>query len=206
MKNLTDLFKILELMRSQPQYGYVLAGIKQDDLSNLAEHHFLVTFIAWQIVSHLRHYGAGINIQKVLELALVHDLGELLGGDIAMPYARANQKARTLAKNFEVENNNFLSQFFGEESKHFKKLSEEMADPKSDEGKIVKIADYLEITHYKFYIKVFSRFDIDLVKPKLQKMCKGIKDPIAKRALNGFITQWVRELPKKAVIKSLGFD
>ena len=40
MKHLTNLFKLMELTRSQPQYGYALAGIQQDELSNLAEHHF----------------------------------------------------------------------------------------------------------------------------------------------------------------------
>jgi len=47
MDNLTKLFKLVELTRFQPQYGYALAGIPKEELSNLAEHHYLVTFIAW---------------------------------------------------------------------------------------------------------------------------------------------------------------
>ena len=75
MEHLTNLFKLIELTRSQPQYGYALAGIQQDELSNLAEHHYLVTFVAWQLASQVKRAGANIDIQKVLEFCLIHDLG-----------------------------------------------------------------------------------------------------------------------------------
>lgn len=45
MKHLTNLFKLMQLTRSQPLYGYVIGGVQKNDLSNLAEHHYLVTFI-----------------------------------------------------------------------------------------------------------------------------------------------------------------
>jgi len=141
MNHLTNLFKLMELTRSQPQYGYALAGIQQDELSNLAEHHYLVTFIAWQLASQVKKAGAKIDVEKVLEFGLVHDLGELFGGDISMPYAKANPKARKHAKAFEEENQRFLSKFFGNQSEHFKELGHKILDAKSDEAIIAKIAD-----------------------------------------------------------------
>lgn len=78
MKHLPDLFTLLQITRSQPQYGYALSGIQQDELSNLAEHHYLVTFIAWQIAVHLKQKGAAIEVQQVLELSMIHDLGDCL--------------------------------------------------------------------------------------------------------------------------------
>lgn len=199
MKHLTNLFKLMELTRSQPQYGYALAGIQQDELSNLAEHHYLVTFIAWQLVSNLKTAGAKLNVQKVLEFCLIHDLGELFGGDISMPYARANPKAREYAKAFEEENQRFLSKFFGHQSGHFKELGHEILDAKSDEAIIAKLADYIEVTHYKQYVKVFSKFDTDLIKPKLVSMVKKIKDPIAKKELTKFVANWINDLSKKEI-------
>ena len=62
MEHLTKLFKLVELTRSQPQTGYVLAGIKTDELSNLAEHHYLVTFIAWQLARAANRAGAKLSI------------------------------------------------------------------------------------------------------------------------------------------------
>ena len=189
----------MELTRSQPQYGYVLAGIQQDELSNLAEHHYLVTFIAWQLASQVKKVGAKIDIQKVLEFGLIHDLGELFGGDISMPYARANSKAREHAKAFEEENQRFLSKFFGNQSEHFKELGHEILDAKSDEAIIAKIADYIEVTHYKQYVKVFSKFDTDLIKPKLASVIEKMTDPIAKKELGKFINNWTDDITKKEI-------
>ena len=199
MEHLTNLFRLMELTSSQPQYGYALAGIQQDELSNLAEHHYLVTFTAWQLASQVKKAGAKIDIQKVLEFCLIHDLGELFGGDIAMPYARANPKAKIHAKAFEEENQRFLSKFFGNQSDYFKELGREILNAKSDECIIAKIADYIEVTHYKQYVKVFSKFDTDLVKPKLMEMIGKMKDPIAKRELNKFIKSWTVNISKKDI-------
>src|SRR3989344_6370229 len=199
MKHLTNLFKLMELTRSQPQYGYALAGIQQDELSNLAEHHYLVTFIAWQLASQVKKAGAKINISKVLEFGLVHDLGELLGGDISMSYARANPKARKHAKAFEEENQRFPSKFFGNQSQHFKELGHDILDAKSDEAIIAKMADYIEVTHYKQYVKVFSKFDTDLIKPKLVSMIEKMTDPVAKKELGKFVNDWTNDITKKEI-------
>src|SRR3989344_8529769 len=103
MKHLTDLFKLMQLTRSQPQYGYVPGGVQQDELSNLAEHQYLVTFIAWQIARQLKSRGSKIDVLKVVEFSLVHDLGEVFGGDISSYYRKANPKALKYAKAFEEE-------------------------------------------------------------------------------------------------------
>src|SRR5690348_2583666 len=121
MKNLPRLFKLIELTRAQVQQGYLLSGVHRNELSNLAEHHYLVTFIGWQLAENLKQMGAKINVQKVMEFCLIHDLGELMGGDISAPYARVNKKALKFAKQFEEENQKFISKYFGTQEKYFKK-------------------------------------------------------------------------------------
>jgi 5'-deoxynucleotidase YfbR-like HD superfamily hydrolase len=201
MENLSDLFKIIELTRSQPQYGYALSGIKQDELSNLAEHHYLVSFIAWQIALHLQSKGASIDMTKVLEFSLIHDLGELFGGDIAMPYAQANPAAREKAKAFKVENQKFIGKFFGSQSKHFQELSEEIMDASSDESIIAKIADYIELSHYKFYIGMFTDRDKELTRESFSNKIKKLKDPIAKNEMEKFIELWTSSFPGKGTLE-----
>ena len=98
MKHLTDLFKLAEITRHQPQYGYNVGGVLKHELSDLAQHHFLVTFMAWQLALELQSRGAKIDVQKTMEIALVHDLGELFGGDISFHYGRKNPAARKAAK------------------------------------------------------------------------------------------------------------
>src|SRR6185436_17908737 len=100
MKNLPNLFKLVELTRAQVQQGYLLSGVQREKISNLAEHHYLVTFIGWQLAVNLKQAGANIDTQKVMEYCLMHDLGELMGGDISIWYAQMNKRARKHAKAF----------------------------------------------------------------------------------------------------------
>lgn len=202
MKHLTDLFKIMELTRSQPQYGYVPSGIQQDELSNLAEHHYLVAFFAWQLAKQLKAKGAKIDVLKIVEFSLVHDIGELLGGDISQLYANVNPKAREYAKAFEEENQKFLAKFFGSEGKNFKELGHEILNAKTDEALIAKIADYLEHPHYMQYVKVLSQKRIaDITEPKIQFLVSKLKDPIAKRELHKFIKSWAKDIFKRETLE-----
>lgn len=190
--NLTKLINLFQVTRIMPQYGYTLSGIK--DPSKLAEHHYMVAMIAWQLARMVKRAGADINIEKVLEFALIHDLGELFGGDIAMPYAKANPEAKKLARAFEAENQNFLASLFGDDKEHFKSLSDEIHNADSDEARIAKIADYMEVTHYKYFIDKFIKKDVELVTEALHKMIDGMKDTVAKNELTKFINTWKEEI------------
>lgn len=195
MKNLVDLFKLMELTRSQPQTGYTMLGFRQNELSNLAEHHYLVTFFAWQIARYLRGKGAKIDVEKVLEFSLIHDLGELFGGDISMVYGSINPKAKKLAKAFEEENQVFFSNFFGNDKKHFQSLGKEILDAKSDEAIIAKIADYLEIIYYRFYVRGIPEYSKN-IKSKMKSKIANLRDDIAKKELGKFVNLWSKEYPR----------
>lgn len=197
MEHLTKLFKLLQITRSQPQYGYALAGIQKHELSDLAQHHYLVTFISWQLARLVKAKGAQVDIARVLEFSLVHDLGELFGGDIAMPYARANPKARQLAKAFEAENQNFLSKFFGSEAGYYKELSDEVMEAHSDESLIAKLADYIEVSHYKQYMGKFTPGDVLMSYNAMVSKIELLQDPIAKSALMEFSQSWKQEMEKE---------
>ncbi len=62
MKELIDLFRLIELTRSQPQSGYALSGIPKSELSDLAAHHYLVTFIGWQLARRVQAKGAHTSL------------------------------------------------------------------------------------------------------------------------------------------------
>ncbi len=194
MQHLTKLFQLVELTRSQPQYGYIFAGIPKEDLSDLAQHQYLVTFIAWQLARSANLAGAKLNVEKVMEYALVHDLGELFGGDISMLYARVNKKAYRLAKAFEDENQRYLSNFFGDDKKHFRDIGKEILDPKSDEALVAKIADHVEATHFKMYANRLTAKDLTMAKEKFDKLVKKPKDPALKKFVREFTTTWLRQM------------
>lgn len=189
MENITKLAYLLEITRKMPQYGYALSG-GRGRMSNLAEHQYLVTMIAWQIARALKEKGADIDVLTTLEFALLHDIGELFGGDISMPYAAANKEAYDKAKAFEAENHAFLSQFFVDDEDTADVL-DEILDADSDEARVAKVADYIECTIYKQYIGEFTEADIELIEEKLPEKIDGISDEIAREALTDFVQSWV---------------
>lgn len=194
MKNLTNLFKIIELTRSQVQYGYVLSGVRKNELSNLAEHHYLVAFMGWQMAKSLEKAGAKVNPSKVLELCMIHDLGELFGGDISRPYAMANPKARKLAKAFEAENQNYIRKYLATVDQE---IWDEVMEPVTDEGIIYKIADVMECGHFLKYMGHYKPLDTKILKDKLPKLANTLKDKVAKKEMNKFVAGWLKEIQAK---------
>lgn len=179
-----------------PQYGYVVGGISKYDLSDLAQHHYLVTIYNWIIARWLVAQGAQISVEKVLEFALIHDLGELFGGDIAMPYVRANPRARKFAKLFEAENSKFISKYFAGDSKHFTALTQEILDAKSDEALIAKMGDYIEVAHFKEFLGRLTKNDVIMSANAMKKKIMKMKDKVAKSELSKFVELWSKELPR----------
>ena len=91
MEKLALLFKLFQISREQSQYGYILSGIMRHELSNLAEHSYLVTINAWLLGRKCIANGANLDLLKIIELALIHDIGEIMGGDIHYYYGRKNK-------------------------------------------------------------------------------------------------------------------
>ena len=202
MKHLVNLFKIIELTRAQVQSGYLLHGIPREQLSNLAEHQYLVTFIGWQLATNLKATGVNIDIQKVLEFCLVHDLGELMGGDISGPYAKINKRARKFAKAFEEENQKYLSKFFGSSQKHFRKIAKEILDAKSLEALVAKVADYIECTSYMIYVNQMTPQAKKFNGEKITGYIRKIKDRTAKKILLEFLNEWLKDAGKNSYIEA----
>ena len=194
MKNLPKLIKLVELTRNQPQYGYALAGISKGEQSDLAQHHYLVSFIAWQLARAVNRDGGDIDVEKVLEFAMIHDLGELFGGDINFFYGRVNPEAKKHAKAFEAENAKFLSDFFGEDKEHYEQLAEEILDAKSDECIVAKVADYVECINYKLMSSSISKIDMPVTLEGIEKMLSRTENESLKKTITSFIEEWQKSL------------
>jgi 5'-deoxynucleotidase YfbR-like HD superfamily hydrolase len=180
-----------------------MSGVHKEKLSNLAEHHYLVTFIGWRLAKALKDQGANIDIQKVLEFCLIHDMGELLGGDISALYAPLNKRAKKFAKAFEEENQKFMSKFFDGDSSYIRKITKEILDAKSDEALIAKTADYMECAHYKVYVQHLTLQDAELSEAKIKSYIKRMKDKTAKKILSEFLPVWLKNLENNNYIAIL---
>jgi putative hydrolase of HD superfamily len=79
MTNLLRFFTESGKLKTMPRSGWVLRGIKNPE--SIAEHTFRVALMAWTLGIQKHNF----NIEKLIKIALVHDLCEVYAGDIT-PY------------------------------------------------------------------------------------------------------------------------
>lgn len=189
MDKLHRFLRLVQTTRAMPQTGYVISGIQKAELSDLAQHHYLVTITGWYIAKLVRQKGGKVDLERVLEICLIHDLGELFGGDIAMPYGKVNPTARKLAKQFERENQRFIASFLTDINQ-IEQLFRDTLIIGSVESTIAKIADYIEVTEYKNYVGRLTEGDVTMVVKRMTKMLAGLKNKSVRATLAEIIDDW----------------
>lgn len=78
-----ELVQLFDRLAALPRTGWLLRGVV--DPESIAEHSYGVAVVASLIVDDLRAKGETIDGERVLRMALVHDLAEVYTGDIPMP-------------------------------------------------------------------------------------------------------------------------
>lgn len=145
MKNLAKLLAVLQITREQPQYGYFLSGVRAHETSNLAEHHYLVSMIAWLLCENINEDEQLVDADAVMKMCMLHDLGELFGGDLSAPLSRKKPEMKVHARALEAMNFGFLTAFLTPKVQAKITAIYERAENKdTDEGVIVKFADMIE--------------------------------------------------------------
>ena len=141
------------------------------DFQNLAEHHMRVIWIALIIAAHEKVK----NTEKVVKLALMHDIAESRTGDVdylSRQYVERNEKLGI---------NDMIAKTVLE--KEFLALWKEYDQKKSVEAKIVKDADNLDV-------------DMELREHEFRghRVVEGWKEHREKVVKNRFYTQTARNL------------
>ena len=72
-------------LKSVPRTGWLDRGVERSGVESVADHSFGVALLAWTCALQRRSEGAAIDPERVLELALIHDLAEAETGD-STPY------------------------------------------------------------------------------------------------------------------------
>lgn len=80
MENLLNFFIKAGKLKKMPRRGWVIRNIKNPE--SIAEHTFRVTIMAWFLGEKKRN---NFNIEKIIKMALIHDLCEVYAGDTT-PY------------------------------------------------------------------------------------------------------------------------
>ncbi|HEU5432327.1 MAG TPA: HD domain-containing protein, partial [Thermomicrobiales bacterium] len=84
-RGLTRFLRQLERLKSLRRTGWRDRGVPRDEIESVADHTLRVAVLAWLTAEAAAKRGASIDPNRVLQLALVHDLAEALAGDLP-PY------------------------------------------------------------------------------------------------------------------------
>ena len=124
--------KLKEIERS----GWIVSGVKKPE--SVADHSFGVALLVM-----LLGKDKNINLEKALKMALIHDLGEAIIGDI-ITWKNFHATKEDKEKKEETAMNK-IAKDFGETGKEIKKLWEEYREAETPEAKFVKSIDKLEM-------------------------------------------------------------
>ncbi|MCI0336057.1 MAG: HD family hydrolase [Acidobacteria bacterium] len=134
---------LAELMRLKavPRMGWLLRGVR--DVESVAAHSFGVAFIAMLLADRAKARGMRVDIERVLRMALLHDLTEARTGDlpntIKQYFESANLKAADERVAKEMLNN------LGITGEAYLGLLRDYEHRASLEARLVKAADKLDL-------------------------------------------------------------
>jgi len=130
---LYQVFKLKNLFRQ----GWLKRDIPEKIGESVADHTFGTAMTAWILAKNLK---LDLNLEKVLKMALVHEVGEIYAGDITpVDGVSLNQK-------YEKELESVISVFSSYPEGHeFIELWKEFEEGSSPEAKFVKQIDKFEM-------------------------------------------------------------
>ena len=134
---------LTELMRLKavPRTGWLLRGVR--DVESVADHSFGVAFVAMLLADLAEARGMELNIEKVMRMALLHDLTEARTGDLPATIKRYFNPS-TLHAADELIADEMLAGL-GAIGEEYLLLWREYEERISLEARIVKAADKLDL-------------------------------------------------------------
>lgn len=130
MKRDVELLYELGMLRHLPRQWNRFNGV---NFANLADHHFRVAWIALTIAAH----EGGVDTEKILKMALVHDVAESRTNDVDYVSRQYTTRNEELAATDIFEGTSLKEEFL--------ELLHEYETRESLESKIVKDADTLDV-------------------------------------------------------------
>lgn len=89
--SLIEFLDELVRLKAVPRTGWLLRGVR--DVESVADHSFGVAWLAMLLADHAQAQGHTVNVERVLRMALLHDLTEARTGDLPATIKRYFDKA-----------------------------------------------------------------------------------------------------------------
>ena len=163
MKIIDVFFKILRL-KSLFRQGWLKRGIEKSKCETVADHTFGTAMISW-LLAH--EYLPMLNEEKVLKLALIHEMGEILVGDITP----VDGVTETDKYYLEL---NAVKEIFAEldDAEYWIGLWKEFEAEETAESRFVKIMDKVEMGLQASWYEVESELNLQEFKNSTLKALK----------------------------------
>lgn len=140
LKKILKVFLTLQWTKELPRQGFIAMGFKRNEADSVAAHSFSTALLSYFLAVRLKKEGEKIDPDKVLKMALVHDIGETIVGDVG---TFVKGMAGGVFKHIEEEGVKVLVD--GLDSKdEITSLVEEYNKRESMEARVVKVADNLD--------------------------------------------------------------
>ena len=134
-QRLISLFEVIHPLDRIARAGYVVRGVSHPE--SVAAHSHFVSLLA---LFFLEEYPGRFDRDKVLTMALIHDLGEAKLMDIPMPYADAYLKdAKDKAEQAIIED------LFAEFPAKFAQHHQELIEAQTQEARLVRGLDKVQM-------------------------------------------------------------
>lgn len=130
-RKLLDALTVAERLKNTTRHCYTSEGRHE----SVAEHSWMMTLMAF----FMRDEFPEVDMEKVIRMCIIHDLGECFTGDIPT-------FEKTAANEITEENllNSWVDSLPGNYAEEMRNLYEEMAERKTPEAKVYKAIDGLE--------------------------------------------------------------
>jgi putative hydrolase of HD superfamily len=137
-RRIIELLGELMRLKAVPRMGWLLRGVR--DVESVAAHSFGVAFIAMLIADRALECGHEVNIERVLRMALLHDLTEARTGDLPATIKNYFDKATLQAADEKV-----ATEMLSGLDEQYLELWRDYEQRASLEARIVKAADKLDL-------------------------------------------------------------
>lgn len=140
---MTGIYEVLERLGRIKRTGWIMAKIPSDIAESIAEHTIKTVFTAMEIC---REMGLKDKEERIIKMALIHDLAETLTSDIPKPVKEKLDK-----RNIDEVSIEYFKTIIKDEE--LVKIYEEYIKGESIEAKIVDLADtiatYIQSVNYR---------------------------------------------------------
>ncbi len=135
VKNLLDFILETGKLKKMPRRIWVSLGVQNPEM--VASHIFSLTLLAWVLGQKKKE----LNMEKLLKMALCHELSAIYTGDLITPYSRVLPKTKKEIKKvfekwprlFQKEKQKKFKQDYKKERKAFQKLTQKLPTPLREE-------------------------------------------------------------------------